>query len=54
MQNISRAFVCIFNWKLSLSTVFQTASETSIKGLRVRYAELITLLIIFKGTVNIN
>ena len=35
MQNASRAFVCIFNSKLGLST------------------ELMTLLSIFKGTVDI-
>ena len=40
--------MCIFNWKLELSTVFQTPSKTSIKELRVRYAELITLMIISK------
>ena len=46
--------MCIFNWKLELSTVFQTPSETSIKELRVRYAKLITLLIIFKSTIDMN
>ena len=46
--------MCIFNWKLELSTVFQTPSETSIKGLRARYSELITLFIIFKSIVDTN
>ena len=46
--------MCIFNWKLELSTVFHTLSKTSMKGLRVRYGELITLLIIFKSTVDMN
>ena len=34
--------------------VFQTPSEISINGLRVRYAELITLLSVFKSTVDMN
>ena len=34
--------------------VFKTPSEMSKKGLRVRHAELMTLLNIFKGTVDIN
>ena len=54
MQNVSHAFVYIFNWKFELSTVFQTPSETSIKELRVRYAELIALRIIFQSTINMN
>ena len=31
-----------------------TPSETGIKRLRMRYAELITLLIVFKSTVDMN
>ena len=31
---------------------FQTPSETSIIGIRVRYPELMKLLSIFKGTVD--
>ena len=54
MQNVSCAFVSVFNWKLGLSTIFQAPSETGIKGLRVRYAELVTLLIVFKSNVGMN
>ena len=34
--------------------VFQTPSEMSKKGIRVRYAELMTLLSVFKGTDNMD
>ena len=57
MQNASRAFgfltrnsSCTCHWFL----VFQRPSEMSKKGIRVRYAESMTLLSIFKGTVDIN
>ena len=47
-----------FNSKSDLSTLlvfgFQTPSEMSIKGIRVRCDDILTLLSIFKGTVNIN
>ena len=38
----------------SMILLFQTPSETSIKEIRVRYAQLMTLRSIFKGTVNMN
>ena len=41
-------------WVYHQLLVFQTPSEMSIKGLRVRYADLMTLVSIFKGTVNMN
>ena len=34
--------------------VFQIPSENSIKEIRVRYANILTLLSIFKSTVNID
>ena len=39
---------------MPLALVFETLSEMIIKGIRVRYAELITLLSIFKGTGDMN
>ena len=51
-------YVWIFNLKLDLNTplvlIFQTPPEVSIKGIRVRYAEIMTLLSIFKGTMDIH
>ena len=48
----------IFNLKLDLNTplvlIFQTPSEVSIKGIRVKYSEIMTLLSIFKGTMDIH
>ena len=59
--NINLKYECCFwicNSKLDLSTLlifsFQTPSEMSKKGIRMKYAKLVTLLNIFKGTVEIN
>ena len=57
MQNSSFFFWNV-NSKFELNTplilVFETLLEMIIKGIRVRYAELITLLSIFKGTGDMN
>ena len=57
MRNETRAFG-FFTRNSSLTRQyildFQTPSEMSKNGIRVRYAELMTLLSIFKGTVDIN
>ena len=57
MRNASRAFR--FLTRNSSSTrhyflVFQTLSEMSNTRIRVRYAELMSLLGIFKGTIDVN
>ena len=57
MQNASRAFGFLTgysSWAHHWFLVFQTPSEMSKKGIRVRYTELMTLLSIFKVTVHIN
>ena len=55
MQNASRAFGFLtgnLSWTHHYFLVFQTPSEMSKKGIRVRYTELMTLLSIFKVTVH--
>ena len=57
MQNASRAFGFLTgysSWAHHWFLVFQTPSEMSKKGIRVRYTELMTLLSIFKVTVHMN
>ena len=39
---------------MPLALVFETLSEMIIKGIRVRYAELMTLLSIFESTLHMN
>ena len=41
-------------WAHYQLSVFQKPSEMSIKGIRVRYADFLALLNVFKGTVNVN
>ena len=53
MRNASRAFGFLTRNPTSAHPN-QTPSEMSKKGIRVRYAELMTLLSIFKGTVDVN
>ena len=38
----------------SMTLVFQTPSEMSMNGIKVRYAQLMGLRNIFKGTVDMN
>ena len=51
-----RSCFWIFNSKFVLNTplVVQTPSEMEIKGIRVRYADFMTLQSTFKGTVDMN
>ena len=42
------------SWKSHWFLVFHTPSEKSKKGMRKRYAELTTLLSVFKGTLDIS
>ena len=41
-------------WAHCQFIVFQTPWEISSKGIRMRYADFLTVLSIFKGTVNMN
>ena len=57
MQNASLAFGFLTRnsiWARPQFLVFQTPSEMSKKGIRVRYTEVMTLLSIFKVIVHMN
>ena len=57
MWTVSHAFRYLTpnsSWPCHKFLVLQTHSEVTIKGIRVRHAELMAFLGIFKGTVNIN
>ena len=47
-------FNSIFELNTPLDLVFQILSEMGIKKIRVRYAELMALLSLYKGTVDMN
>ena len=57
MQNAIPAFGFLTqnsSWIRHYFLVYQTPSGMSKKGIRGRYSELVTLLMIFKGTVHMN
>ena len=56
-MNVSVAFGVLTRnktWPHYQLPVFQKLLEMSIKGVRVRYVDFLTLMIIFKGHVNVN
>ena len=57
MQNVSLDFGFLtrnLSWACHQFLVYRKPSDVSIKGIRMRYAELMAFLSIFKGPVDMN
>ena len=56
MKSLEKSEIRVLLWYywLKIQIEYTTPSERSIKEISVRYADILTLLSILKGTVNIN